>query len=500
MPEAPQKRVSPKVKIEVRTDTRRDRRKMFRRLPFGALPTVCPCVRDSNDPATVLQAITQRIGVELPKPNPKVVDGIRKFVAQFLKEKVPVLTLSQILSFKEWLDTAPYTIERKRELEAVNDELHGQLPTDKQSATVKCFIKTESYPVVGGVVKPARSIMSRSDFAKVAMGPAFKSIENVIYSLLREDGEPYFIKHVPVPERFKYVKRLVRPGHKYIITDYTAFESSFSREVMLAVECQLYRHCLQNAPQLADYIVKTISGQNSLKFRNGTKVALKARRMSGDMCTSLGNGFTNLMLMEFFCAEAGLTCAGYVEGDDGIFRLGGEIPADFVSRFEDLGFKIKLQEVSDPCLGGFCGIVAADNGNIKDPIRFFQSFGWTHSCIEGGPAVMAGLLRAKALSAVYELPQCPILRAVGERALVLTTGHKARFVDDGYHPCPDLKVPPFAPSVATRSLFCDLYGIAPQMQVELEQRISTADDLAFLEQYLHYDPAFDFVASRFTHC
>lgn len=381
-------------------------------------------------------------------------------------------------------------------------QLHGQLPTQKQSSTIKCFIKTESYNIEKkdgiSVIKHGRGIMSRSDWAKVTMGPAITSIERKVYEVLKGDGDPYFIKHVPVPERFKYINRLRDGLSKYFVTDYTSFESSFSPEIMKAVECQMYRYMLPTAPRMADYLERTLTGKNHLKFRNGVSVTIKGRRMSGDMCTSLGNGFTNLMLMGFCAEKLGFEQTGFVEGDDGIFRVDHVEPA--VSELlRKLGFLIKLTEVSDPALGGFCGIVAADNGNLKDPIRFLQTFGWTSSCVSANKGIMLALLRAKALSAQYELPQCPVIRAIADRALQLTTGVEPRFSVDGFHQAPPAQQPPtFEPTAATRELFSRLYTITPVAQLALEAQIRTCADLGFLEPYLFHDDLFTWYAKRFV--
>jgi len=432
-----------------------------------------------------------------------VLGRLKGFVARWLLTHLQPLATDQILDFDQWIEECPYTESRKDELREIEQELHGHRPSFKQASKIKCFIKTEPYvPSLDktqgvGVLKNGRLIMSRSDYAKVILGPLIKSIENAVYDLHRDDGGVYFIKHVPVPERYLHVQALRSDLDKFIVTDYTSFEASFSSEVMEAVECQLYRYMLQLRPQDADWACRVLTGNNHLVFRNSCSADIKGRRMSGDMCTSLGNGFTNLMLMHFAAEEFGFKVNGMVEGDDGIFAL-SDLPHGLSEFFASLGFVIKLQEISDPCIGGFCGIVAADNGNIKDPIRFLSSFGWTHTCIEAGDRVMSQLLRAKALSAQYELPNCPVLRVIADRALQLTTGVEPRFVLDGYHTAPVRPPPEFSPTPATRELFSELYGISPSLQLQLESRIRSSVELRWLDQYLTWDSLFLFLAPRFV--
>jgi hypothetical protein len=467
-------------------------------LPFGFVADICPVARDSSHHRTVRNAIEQRIGVDLGVPDPELVARLRGFVRRWCGANLQPLARSHLMDFYEWIAQTPYSVSRKSELTAIYEELHGRLPTPKQSCRVNCFIKTESYPFEEYICKHGRLIMSRSDWAKVIMGPAFSSIEKVVYDVRSPRGELYFLKHVPVSERYKYVAGLRDGMSKYIITDYTSFEASFSKPIMDAVECELYRYMLSEFPELSGWICKTLTGTNVLKLRNGLSVRVKARRMSGDMCTSLGNGFTNLMLMLFCAEELKFKCEGFVEGDDGLFRL-DRIDQKVSWFLRALGFVIKLQAVEDPSLGGFCGIVAGPSGNLKDPVRFLQTFGWTHSCVTARDAVMWQLLRAKALSAQYELPQCPILRVVADRALELTAGVEPRFEYDGYHlPPPSTPAPPFAPDVDTRQLFARLFGVSVELQLELEQQIKVAINLDFLTDCIPHSSSYSWYNSRFV--
>jgi hypothetical protein len=452
-----------------------------------------------------MQCITQRVATQLVDPDPNILNRLRAFTRDFIHKNFDPLKPDELMDFYEWIAVAPYPNPRKRELIKVYEELKGQYPSLKQSSRVNCFIKVQSDPLnhdnkLGYTpYKAGRAIMSRSDYAKVTMGPAIHSIEEKVYSIMKPDGHPYFIKHVPVPLRYHEVNSLCSAGSHYIITDYTSFEASFHPAVLRAVECQLYSYMLAEDPVLANWIQTTLSGKNVLRFRNGTKVTIEGRRMSGDMCTSLGNGFTNLMLMLFATREQSILCNGFVEGDDGVFAV-SKVPDTSV--LESLGFRVKMAEVDHPGLGGFCGVVAADNGNIKDPVKFLQTFGWTHSCLSGGPRVMHSLLRAKALSGIYELPNCPIIRVLCDRALELTTGVEPRFDDFNSYskPPPRTTPPPYEPTPATRDLFAELFGVSVQTQLVVEARLRTAVELsdAGIAESLSINPEYDFNWSRFV--
>jgi hypothetical protein len=305
---------------------------------------------------------------------------------------------------------------------------------------------------------------------KVFSGPFFKSIEAKVYAL------PYFIKHVPVPDRPALISAMEGPGRRYISTDFTAFESHFTPEVLEAVELRLYRYMLGNRKE-TEVICSTIAGVNHGRTRQGVSFEVRGRRMSGDMCTSLGNGFTNLMLWSYLCSLKRARWEGFVEGDDGIFAIIGECPT--VADYKRLGFTIKMEEHDSPQTASFCGVVAADNVVIREPVEFLANFGWSSSFISSGRGKKLSLLRAKSLSAAYETPSCPIIGAFARRGLELTRGVRPHFVSDGYHNAPpdEFNIPDFAPTDKVRVLFARLFHIPVATQLRIEQYVMSHGDM-----------------------
>lgn len=441
--------------------TRRNRRRMFRRLRHCAVPGYSPICVDSNDPLTVHQAFAQRLMRNIPDPDPQILLEFRQFVRAYVREHIPIVTA---YGFEEWLNTTTYTDERKADLRATFNELRGGRPNRKQCRKIASFIKSEFYQMY----KHGRIINSRKDVFKVFAGPRFKAIEDAVYQL------PEFIKHVPVPDRPALIAGMKQAGMKYFASDYTAFESHFTRQLMDACEFELYSHCLQNDNN-GKFIMEVIGGLNIMSTRTGVTAMVTARRMSGEMCTSLGNGFTNLMLTKFVAHRKGGSVNGFVEGDDGLFSSTVELTA---ADYEKLGFTIKIEEVTDPTEASFCGMVFSSSGEIiREPRRFMQGFGWTQSFINAGDRIMDELLRAKALSTAYETPQCPIVGAFARYALRKTSHVHPRFVDDGYHNVlPDIKnVAAFHPSSDTRQLFEKLYGISISSQLAIEDAVERGD-------------------------
>jgi len=373
----------------------------------------------------------------------------------------------------------------------------GAKPTKKQRQKIKSFVKLESYPTF----KEARWINSRSDEFKVYCGPAIKAIEHMLYEL------PEFIKHVPVPDRPQKILGLKNSGLRYYENDFKAFESLFVPELMDVLECQLYRFCLQAYPELRDEICNAATGTNKLRTRLGVWLELMGKRMSGDMFTSLGNGFSNLMLAKFIAFVKGGSLTGFVEGDDGLFATTVNLSA---LDYSDLGFEVEIKELTDPTKGHFCGMtMGAQNEILKDPRRVFQNFGWTSSFIGAGNAVMDGLLRSKALSLLYEMPNCPIVGVLARTALEITSGVDAIEHRELYLQSKSLseltehaetRCGPFTPSPEARDVMKELFGIEPEVQLAVEAAIERHDmqfvaDLLppssenqfYYERYLEFD-------------
>lgn len=287
----------------------------------------------------------------------------------------------------------------------------------------------------------------------------------------------FFVKHVTPQERAQRVKRLAERKWKYYYaTDYSSFEKHFTAEVMRNIEFVVYEHLLKGSVSREDrkFLYSILSGVNKLRTRQGHKATVQARRMSGEMCTSLGNTLTNFLICAYVMHSKGYGLDGFdglFEGDDGLIASNVELNSD---DFKRCGFDIKLERITNPCSASFCGLIFAESGQtIRDPMRFFQGFGWTSSFIHAGDAIMLELLKAKSLSALYETPACPLVSAAAQRCLITTKDSKARFTPDGYHviPSPDWRPEDVVIKNDTRVLFEQQFGIPVPEQVRVEREI-----------------------------
>lgn len=446
---------------------------------------------DPLDPDTTIAGVKHRFLRKPPTAETKLMAEFREFVrTRCRKEFVPIPTDADV-SVERWLSHTDYPDWRRTELSVCWDSVGSIFDPDKSYMYFKCssFMKDETYLVY----KHARAINSRSDAFKCAVGPIFKLIEEQVYQ------HEAFIKHVPVADRPAYIMRMLhREGAKYFATDYTAFESLFVRELMVACEFELYSYMTQHLPAGAEFmrLVTTVLGGKNLCVFKDFKVMVDATRMSGEMCTSLGNGFSNLMLMQFICKKKGCTSVrGVVEGDDGLFTMVGTPPT--AEDFARLGLIIKAELHDTISTASFCGIVfdPQDQVNVADPRKIMANFAWIQrKYARARTCKVQALLRCKALSLAFQYPGCPIVAELAWYGIRATTKSSRTNSDlleivsrkSDYDLFTREKmvaaikcgnIPHIAPPWNTRLLVEKLYGIPLETQVSIEKYFSSLNTI-----------------------
>lgn len=374
-----------------------------------------PLQPDPDDIDNKITGIMKRLVRDFPAADRATLRRLRSFTRVFVRRHFEPLDDRNDLSFEHWLDKTSYPNNRKEELRRACRQLEdeGMLP---KHYGVKYFIKRETY----NTFKYARGINSRSDRFKVLTGPFFHAVEEVVFQ------SKFFIKYIPVAERSRWLwQRLGSIGKTYCGTDHTNFELHIAPEIMRAVEFQLYSWMASRIPELRSVVGHISTALSGVQRCHNRGISFTGHfRCSGDMCTSLGNGITNLVVMAFLSREAGWPdFDAVVEGDDAVFpELGRPLTqADFGS----VGFDVKVTRCSSLGVIGFCHLhfVEGEFDNIVDPAKTILLGGWTGSSLMwGGERVRAGLARARALSVLCQAPGCPVVASYARWILRSTDG------------------------------------------------------------------------------
>jgi hypothetical protein len=405
--------------------------------------------------------------------------GLETFVGKWIRTHLVPLAADSDVSIEAWLAKTNYTQARKDEL-LLKWKANPDM-TLKRNQLVKMFLKDEGYPEY----KYPRGINSRVDEFKCATGPIFKLIEEAVFKL------DYFIKKIPVSDRPAYIQKKLGHGIAFLATDYRSYEASFRRKLMMSCEGQMYRYMTGELPD-GEFFMKlfdtVIAGMNTI-CNKYFKIILEATRMSGEMNTSLGNGFSNLMIMLYVSERVGATeVDGVVEGDDGLFTMLGPIPQP--CHFAKLGMDIKLEIHEMINTASFCGLIydSEDLINITDPMKVLSNTGWTtRQYFRSRDLRKKELLKCKALSILYQYDGCPILMDYAQWILRNLVGVRARvgqcntYERDMYKQALEkvhyMTFVPKIPGVGTRLLLQEKFKITVEHQIRLEHFFRSSDML-----------------------
>lgn len=444
------------------------------------IPTpAIPPKPDITHPHSQILGVSKRMAYSPPVYDRKMRRKFRKFVRKWLRQNMTPIDPSEDFDFETWLSSTNYPEWRK-------EEIRKAYPTDPynfdevsqkifKNLDINLFTKEEYYPEY----KHFRGIWARSDIAKGIMGPFFRIIEKKLFSL------PYFIKKVPKNERPKYINDFMNSNIlNFQGTDYTSFESLFTTDMMDDCEFELYRYMSAMNPKaqlICRYIFRILATTNIAKNKFFT-VRVDAKRMSGEMNTSLGNGFSNLMFLLFACHYYKREFSGpIIEGDDALIGLNESIPKEYYTK---MGLNVKMEHVEEISYGSFCGLVydPVELINIRDPCEPLCTTTWvTKKYAFCSTAKYYSLLRSKSLSLMFEYPGCPILYKYGQKIFELLSEFeiKLRFEDSykyerallAYDAYINNTIPYKEVGQRTRLLMEKMYNISVATQLRIEKEI-----------------------------
>ncbi len=510
------------ITVKVRENPRDDSRLVVQRsLGPHLVGVACPHP-DVGCQKTMLAGAIHRFCRPMPEAEKPLSQKFVRFADDVMRELWKPLSPDIDLSREGWLEATPYTQVQKemlRRLGIIMDDRGGYWAyLDRhRSSDVHMFTKDEVYPTY----KHARCINGRDNDSKVFMGPVFRAIEKLIFS------HPAFIKKIPVAERPAFMQSLFEGPGTIMDSDFESLEATFLR-MQYSIEINLYKYVTQLLPDRADYwrfFDEVLLGVNRCESKYVT-LWTKMRRMSGDNCTSLGNGIFNLMINLFAYSELGLdwhTIVFVVEGDDGKFKSPTGVHPDS-SFYKRLGASIKITLVPTITEASFCGLVfdEVELKNIADPKKVLATVGLTnHKYAASSSTTLLQLLRAKGLALAYQYPCCPIITALARYILRVTRGSDnsaalKHILRDHVHKWSEVDLQRFSqnsagtikdlrlalqladPGPRTRNLMERVFGVSVEQQRYVEQYLDGLTEIQPLEIDLDYPEEWYDYAARFA--
>lgn len=369
-----------------------------------AMPKPCP-----NYPPNVVIALLKRSGTKPPESSTIILKAMSNFVQSFCEHHFVPLEYDS-LDFDVWVEQINQSRARKDELiKEWYSNPEGCPLLDATLCEILSFIKDEFYEMF----KAPRAINARADWFKCFCGPFFDAVSKQVFHM------QYFIKTVPVLERPEVIMdELYDMVSKVLNMDATSYECHFTEDVMQSIEFVLYRFMgSKNARvgERVEKILKVLAGTQKLSFKD-VSAEVKATRQSGEMNTSLGNGFTTVMLNLFIAWIRSTKIRLFAEGDDNLSAW--QIPelAPTKEDWEEMGWIMKVEEPSSVCEASFCGNVfdPLDRIVVTDPRPALASFGWTGKrYVNANRNTKLQLLKSKGLSMAHQYNGCPLLGAFG---------------------------------------------------------------------------------------
>ncbi len=373
---------------------------------------------DPSDVPTAIEGIKKRNACILPQAREGVLERYKAFVQRFIEaRKIRPIPPDADLTEEAWLESKTYPENRKEQLRIARGHAPFRYRVPAKQARAKSFIKDEPYRCF----KWPRLISSRPDAYKAWVGPVVSAMEKITFAL------PEFIKKVPANSRAALVVDVLEPlPGRLIATDYTSFEAVHVRELLYASVGVLYRHLTSRNPHARKIVnehLRVRSGRQVLRFRDFTVRLGRAILLSGEMDTSLNNGWVNLTLMYFLASEraaaAGQTFDlarqyGFFEGDDGLCKF----PEAWVPTTDDFASagticKVDLPDSLDTA--SFCGnIIDRSTATlVTDVTSWLGKFPFTSKRdANASPRRVLALRQSKAMSAAFQYNGCPVVSPV----------------------------------------------------------------------------------------
>jgi len=386
-------------------------------------------MNDTGVTANMVAATIHRFGCKMPERDGDIMSAFSQYAKKVITTYLVPITDHQVSDFNTWLGKLTnYTGARKIQLKRVAAATcNSAVGLHEAHSCNKSFIKSlEPYMCP----KNARAINSYTDESKCILGPVMNAVDKSTFAQLKK----YFVKGTQSKDWPARMKALFNE-ERVNTTDFTSMEAHhfgvYSDIIYFWVAHMLRGLSVRGS--LRKFLHRLMKGNNVCKFKHIT-VTISERLMSGALWTSSANGMLNLLIMSFLTltekcrtfdpillAKEFDSFRGLFEGDDGISEY---VPLR-EKTISKMGLRLKPEEYDNYRIASFCKIISCQQGLIySDPKLFLSKFFIlpVKYCHAKQTTRMA-YLRAKALSALYNFPQCPVISPLCHWVCAKTRGY-----------------------------------------------------------------------------
>lgn len=389
--------------------------------------------------------------------------------------------------FEEWMKISKYNTKRQERLRNLRQDFYNHKVNRNKIFYCKSFIKSEFY----NDWKEPRIINSRDDIFKAMVGGLIVRVQDAVM-------KDHFIKH-HTPIEVAHMMYDLASRHKFVYeTDYSSFEGSFKKMDMLNVEFKLFEHMLQNYPLELSLIREAYTRFNVCKYWDGHKnvyAKFAGSRMSGDMWTSLSNGFMNMCMIEYMkykfeqVNRVPVSLDYLVEGDDGFIATDVELDFELVKK---LGFQLKCERKDNVNDLSFCGICMYKGVLVPDANRIMNKFGYVHDMDairwfgRGDRTLtkkMKNMIHSRALSLMAMARGMPVLQAIAQQQLQFGGRMDPKYLDwwekETYDFSDAASMTALPVSMDMRKFFEWRFGWKVERQLEIEKELEKCHDVCY---------------------
>jgi hypothetical protein len=248
----------------------------------------------------------------------------------------------------------------RRKYQHAMDKLASNPLTDIDSHT-KMFVKCEKWFVDGFVSKPPRGIQARTPEYNLELATFLKPIESRLYCLRNRRSGTWLPKTRVIAKGLNQRDRAILAMRKLrgftspvmVPLDASKFDAHVD-EPMLREEHKVYLRVHRNARRLAQLLGRQLNNRG--RTSHGVKYKCRARRMSGDLNTAMGNCLHMVGMLVGLVRNLGIKHWDMMcDGDDAFLiieevelsRVMIAIPPYFLSLGQEIKVEQPVRNLSD---------------------------------------------------------------------------------------------------------------------------------------------------------